>query len=232
VIACPVTAHIANFDDLDPWRLEPAAELVMVPPGEPIPDADLIVLAGSKATAADILFLRAQGWDIDILAHHRRGKPVLGLCGGYQMLGREVADPEGIEGPPGAVPGLGLLDVSTAMTRDKSLVEVMGEAGGARVRGFEMHMGRTDGPGLARPAVRLDDGRCDGAVSADGLVTGTYLHGFFAEAAQRRAWLARLGAAASGPDHGAAVDAALDAIAARLEACVDVDALLAVARQR
>jgi adenosylcobyric acid synthase len=232
VIACPITRHIANFDDLDPWRLEPAVDLVMVPPGEPIPDADLIVLAGSKSTAADLLFLREQGWDIDILAHRRRGRPVLGLCGGYQMLGREVADPQGIEGPPGSVPGLGLLDVATVMTRDKTLVEVAGTAGGARVRGFEMHMGRTDGPGTARPAVTLDDGRRDGAISADGVVTGSYLHGFFAEAAQRQAWLARLGATASGPDHADAIDRALDAIAAALEQHVDIDALLAMARDR
>ena len=225
-IACPVTPRIANFDDLDPLRLEPSVELVMVRPGQPIPDAALIVLAGSKATVADMAFVRAQGWHIDILAHHRRGRPVLGLCGGYQMLGRRIADPGGIEGPAGAIEGLGLLDVATVLGGDKTLAPVAGTALGAPFAGYEMHLGRTTGPDTARPAGRLDDGRAEGAVSADGLVTGSYVHGLLADARQRAAWLARIGAAASGADHGAAVDAALDSIAATLEAHVDLDALL------
>jgi adenosylcobyric acid synthase len=229
VIACPITPRIANFDDLDPLRLEPEVDLVMVPPGRPLPDAALIVLAGSKATCADLGSMRAFGWDIDILAHVRKGRPVLGLCGGYQMLGHSVSDPNGIEGPPGSVPGLNLLDVDTVLGGDKVLRQVTGEALGARFSGYEIHLGRTTGPDTERPVGRIDDGRGDGAMSADGLVAGSYVHGLLGESAQRRAWLARIGVAGAGPDHAADVDAALDEIAAALEAHVDIDAMLSIA---
>lgn len=228
VVACPCPPRIANFDDLDPLRLEPEIELVMVSPGQPIPDAALIVLPGSKATIADLAFVRAQGWDIDIRAHVRRGRPVLGLCGGYQMLGTRIADPDGIEGPAGATEGLGLLDVETVLTGGKRLEAVSGTALGAPFAGYEMHLGVTTGPATLRPAGRLADGRAEGAVSADGLVTGSYVHGLLGDVAQRRAWLARIGAEASGPDHAASVDAALDAIAQTLERHVDVDGILAL----
>ncbi len=227
-IACPITPRISNFDDLDPLKLEPGIDLVMVPPGTPIPDAALIILAGSKATVADMAFLRAQGWDIDIHAHHRRGRPVLGLCGGYQMLGSTIADPNGMEGPAGTIEGLGLLDVDTVLTADKALVHVTGTALGARFDGYEMHMGRTTGPATARPVGRFDDGRSDGATSPDGLIAGSYVHGLLADADQRRAWLARIGVEGTGPDHRASIDAALDAIADTLERHVDIDALLAL----
>ena len=232
VIACPITPRIANFDDLDPLRLEPQVDLVMVRPGEPIPDAAMIVLAGSKATIADLAFIRAQGWDIDIAAHHRRGRPVLGLCGGYQMLGRSVADPDGIEGPAGRVDGLGLLNVETVLTGEKTVRPVTGEALGAGFSGYEIHLGRTNGPDTARPVGHLADGRAEGAMSADGLVAGSYIHGLLGEAAQRAAWLARIGVEGAGPDHRADMDEALDAIAATLEAHVDGDALLRIAQGR
>ena len=226
IVACPITPHIANFDDLEPWRLEPDVELVMVPPGQPIPvEADLIVLPGSKATIADLRFVREQGWDIDILGHRRRGRPVMGLCGGYQMLGRTIADPAGIEGPAETVPGLSLLDVSTVLDGAKTLTRVAGVARGERFTGYEIHLGRTTGGDAARPVAMFDDGRHDGATSADGLVAGSYVHGLFGMAAQRRAWLT---AAGQGPDQAADVDAALDAIAAELEAHVDIDGLLAL----
>lgn len=229
VIACPITAHISNFDDLDPLRLEPEVELVMVPPGSPIPaEAAMIVLPGSKATIADLRFVREQGWDIDIRAHHRRGRPVLGLCGGYQMLGRTIADPQGIEGSAETIDGLGLLAVDTVLGGDKRLVEVRGTALRAPFQGYEMHLGFTSGPDTGRAPVVFDDGRTDGAASADGLVTGSYVHGLLGLAAQRRAWLARLGVEGSGPDHRASVDAALDRIAAELEQHVDLDALIAL----
>jgi adenosylcobyric acid synthase len=229
VVACPVLPRIANFDDLDPLKLEPDVELVMVPPGTPLPgDAALVVLPGSKATIADLAALRAQGWDIDLIAHRRRGGHVLGLCGGYQMLGRRIADPDGIEGPAGAVDGLGLLDVETVLTPEKALREVTGTACGARFSGYEMHMGATDGPDAARPVVLLEDGRHDGATSADGRVSGTYVHGLLAEPDQRRAWLTMLGAAGSGIDYRAAIDAALDEIAGAVEAALDVDGLIAL----
>ena len=231
VIACPVTPRIANFDDLDPLRLEPDVDLVMVPPGRPIPEADLIVLAGSKATLADLRFVRETGWDIDILAHRRRGRPVLGLCGGYQMLGRSVADPAGIEGLAGSAPGLGLLDVETVLTGDKRVRDVAGTALGAPFTGYEIHLGDTTGPDTARPVGRLADGQPEGAMSADGLVAGSYVHGLLGDAAQRRAWLSRIGVAATGPDHRADVDDALDAIAGDIEAHIDVDGLIALARR-
>ena len=228
LVACPITRHIANFDDLDPLRLEPGVEVRMIPPGHPIPaEAALVVLPGSKATIADLAFVREQGWDIDIRAHHRRGGAVLGLCGGYQMLGRSVADPHGVEGPPAHVAGLGLLDVDTVLGGDKALVEMRGTARGARVAGYEMHLGRTHGADTARPVACFDDGRRDGATSGDGLVAGTYVHGLFALAEQRAAWL---GVVAAGPDHRASIDAALDAIAAALERHMDLDALLDLSR--
>ncbi|GGO93616.1 cobyric acid synthase [Stakelama pacifica] len=230
VIACPITPRIANFDDLDPLRLEPGVELVMVPPGEPIPDAAMIVLPGSKATRADMAFLRAEGWEVDILAHVRKGRPVLGLCGGYQMLGRRISDAEGIEGPPGEIAGLGLLDIETVIGGDKVLREVSGEALGARFQGYEIHMGQTTGPDAERPLTRLSDGRGEGAMRADGLVAGSYIHGLLGDAAQRAAWLARIGAAGSGVDHDADIHAALDEIAEALEASLDIDAMIAIAQ--
>jgi len=232
LVACPITPRISNFDDLDPLGLEPAIELAMIPPGTAIPaEAALIVLPGSKATIADLAAIRREGWDIDILAHHRRGGAVLGICGGYQMLGRTIADPDGIEGPPGAVAGLGLLDVDTVLGGDKALRRVAGDALGVRCTGYEMHIGKTSGVDTARALVRLDSGRGDGAVSADGLVSGTYLHGLFTETGQRAAWVARLGGVHGGGDYRASIDAALDSIAASLETHVDIDAILALSQQ-
>ena len=232
-IVVPVLPHIANFDDLDPLRLEPGVELILLRNGAPLPvDTDLVILPGSKATIADLAALRAFGWDADIIAHHRRGGRVLGLCGGYQMLGRSISDPDGIEGPPGSAEGLGLIDVTTELAGDKSLVAVNGRtiADDVAVAGYEMHIGRTIGAGTQRPLLRLDDGRLDGAVSADGRVSGTYLHGFFAGDAQRAAWLARLGMPASSLAYDALVEQTLDALAAHLEAHLDVDKLLSLAR--
>lgn len=230
VVACPITAHISNFDDLDPLRLEPDVDLVMVPPGTPIPDAALIVLAGSKATIAGLAFIRGQGWDIDILAHHRKGRPILGLCGGYQMLGKSIADPGGIEGHAGATPGLGLLDVETILSPGKTLARVQGEALGAPFDGYEMHIGETTGADTRRPLGHLGDGRPEGAMSADGLVAGSYIHGLLADPQQRRAWLARIGVHGTGADYSASVDSALNAIAESLECHLDVDAIIALSR--
>ncbi|HEY1942429.1 MAG TPA: cobyric acid synthase [Roseiarcus sp.] len=230
-IAAPRLARIANFDDFDPLRLEPGVRLVMVAPGDPLPIADLVILPGSKATIADLAFLRAQGWDIDLLAHVRRGGRVLGLCGGYQMLGRRIADPDGIEGPPAEVEGLGLLDVETVMTGDKALRSVAGAclANGASFQGYEMHIGRTAGPDCDRPLLRLSDGREDGATSPDGRVMGAYAHGLFANDAQRAAWLAPLGAS-SELAYEATVERTLDELAAHLGEHVDLDRLLSLAR--
>jgi adenosylcobyric acid synthase len=231
-IAVPQLPHIANFDDFDPLRAEPGVELIFARPGEALPgDAALVILPGSKATLADLAALRRAGWDIDILAHRRRGGRVLGICGGFQMLGRRVADPDGIEGSPGEAAGLGLLDIDTVLGGAKQLREITGGefASGAAVRGYEMHLGVTTGAGLARPMLRLGD-HGDGAVSADGKIAGCYLHGLFASDAFRRAFLTRLGATPSFLAYEAMVDDTLDRLAAHLEAHLDLDALLAAAR--
>ncbi|WP_340313924.1 cobyric acid synthase [Rhizorhabdus argentea] len=231
LIASPILPRISNFDDLDPLKLEPDVELRMIPPGQPIPsDAALIILAGSKATLADMTAMRAEGWDIDILAHHRRGGMILGLCGGYQMLGRQIRDPDGLEGAPAAVAGLGLLDVETVLTPVKALRAVKGEALGASFEGYEMHMGDTSGPGTHRPLAIFDDGRSDGAISGDGMVLGSYVHGLLSDPDQRRALLSRLGIDGGGRDYRASVDQALDEIAAMLEEHVDIDGLIALAK--
>ncbi|WP_237482079.1 cobyric acid synthase [Lichenibacterium dinghuense] len=231
-VAVPVLPRISNFDDLDPLKLEPGVDLVMVRPGEPLPVCDLVVLPGSKATVADLAALRREGWDVDILAHARRGGRVLGLCGGYQMLGRRVSDPDGVEGPPAAVDGLGLLDVETVLTGAKVLRPVAGTTAvdGVSFAGYEMHVGVTRGPDRARPMLRLGDGTEDGAVSADGLVCGAYAHGFFADDRQRAAWLARLGAAPSDLGYEAEVERVLDRLADHLERHLDLDRLLTLAR--
>ncbi|KAA5598176.1 cobyric acid synthase [Blastochloris sulfoviridis] len=232
-VAVPLLPHISNFDDLDPLKLEPAVELVLLRDGAPLPaDADLVVLPGSKAVIADLAVLRASGWDADLIAHARRGGRILGVCGGYQMLGRTVADPDGLEGTPGTAPGLGLLDVETVLRPDKALEAVQGEtvADGVPFHGYEMHVGRTGGPATERPLVRLADGRLDGAVSADGRIAGCYVHGLFTDDRQRTAWLARLGAGPSPLDYEACIEETLDALADHLAAHLDIDALFSLAR--
>jgi adenosylcobyric acid synthase len=231
-IVVPQLGRIANFDDLDPLEQEPAVALTLVPPGRPLPAADLVILPGSKATLADLAQLREQGWEHDILAHHRRGGRVLGLCGGYQMLGRWISDPSGIEGPPDVVPGLGLLEVTTTLTREKRLEAVEGISlpEGTPFQGYEMHVGETTGPDRHRPLLRLSSGEDEGAVSADGLVAGSYAHGLFADDRQRALWLQRLGASTAGFDYRSGIEATLDALAEHLERHLDIDALLRIAR--
>ncbi len=232
VIACLTLSRIANFDDLDPLKAEPGVRLEMVKPGQPVPaTARLVIIPGSKSTCGDLAYLRAQGWDIDLAAHLRRGGQVLGICGGYQMLGQTIADPDGIEGPPGTVPGLGLLDVGTVMTPDKRLARVTATHArtGLSVAGYEIHIGRTDGPDCARPFAHVA-GRAEGAISADGRVQGSYLHGLFTSDTFRAAYLAGLGIAAAPRSHAATVEAALEALADHVEAHLDVAGLLALAR--
>ena len=230
-IAVPILPHIANFDDLDPLEAEPAVELVRVRPGAALPgNADLVIVPGSKATIADLTALRKAGFDIDIAAHLRRGGTVIGLCGGYQMLGRTVWDPAGTEGPPGVAEGLSLLDVETVLSDEKRLEPVGGDTGGIPFSGYEMHMGVTAGPDCARPFARLSDGAPEGAVSVDGRVIGTYIHGLFGNDSQRAAWLARLGAGPSAIAHDALVESTLDRLAAHLAAHIDVARVLNLAR--
>jgi adenosylcobyric acid synthase len=233
VVAVPIIARIANFDDLDPLAQEPEVDLRLVPPGEPLPpEARLVILPGSKSTIGDLAFLRAQGWDIDLAAHVRRGGHVLGLCGGYQMLGRAISDPGGVEGAAGAVPGLGLLDVETVLTPDKITAPVTARhiASGESVSGYEIHLGRTDGPDCARPMLAID-GRLDGAASADGRMQGTYVHGLFASDAFRHAFLAGFGRT-SQLAYEAGIEATLDALADHCERHLDVGRIIEIARSR
>ena len=231
-IACLTFSRIANFDDLDPLKAEPGVNLMMVRAGEPIPgDARLVILPGSKSTRGDLAFLRAQGWDIDLAAHLRRGGHVLGICGGYQMLGHRVSDPDGIEGPAGETEGLGHLDIDTVMTPDKRLSRVRAThiASGLPVDGYEIHIGRSQGADCARPFAMVD-GRPEGATRADGRVVGSYLHGLFHQDAFRAAYLAGLGIQAAPRQHGAGIEAVLDALADHLEAHLNVPGLLRLAR--
>ncbi len=232
-IAVPLLPCIANFDDLDPLRAEPAVDMQLVQMGTPLPlDCDLIILPGSKATIGDLAAMRAVGWDIDLMAYVRAGGRVLGLCGGYQMLGRRIADPDGIEGPPGEAAGLGLLDVDTVLSGDKRLAPVSGELtiGDARFEGYEMHIGRTSGPGTRCPLIRFNDGRHDGAMSPDGRVCGSYVHGLFASDECRASWLGAFGASPEAGSYGAAVEDVLDILAEHIEAHIDVERLLRLAR--
>jgi adenosylcobyric acid synthase len=237
-IAVPRLSRVANFDDMDPLAAEPAVNLRWINPGQPIPaDTDVVILPGSKATRDDLAILRREGWHIDILAHVRRGGRVLGLCAGFQMLGRVVRDPRGIEGDPGETAGLGLLDIETEIGGEKRLVEIAlnDQLSGCTVSGYEMHMGQTFGAGLERPWLVLDAGagsspRPEGATSADGRVMGGYLHGIFGSDAFRAHWLEQVGAKAAGLDFVARTEGALDDLADHIEANLDLDALLRLAR--
>lgn len=230
-IACLALSRIANFDDLDPLKMHPGVRLEMVRPGQPIPgDASVVIIPGSKSTRADLDFLRAQGWDIDLRAHHRRGGRILGICGGFQMLGRSIADPEGIEGEAGVTEGLGYLDVETALTPDKRLtrVEAVHAPSGLQVAGYEIHLGLTEGPDCLRPFAHVGDVP-EGARSSDGRVEGTYLHGLFTSDAFRDAWLQRLDVKTSAFTFTTEIEAVLDELAGYIEAHLDVGGLLELA---
>jgi adenosylcobyric acid synthase len=231
-IAVPMLPRISNFDDLDPLKAEANADVVFVPPGRPLPkDAGLIVLPGSKATIADLASLREFGWDRDIATHVARGGHVFGICGGYQMLGREVQDPLGIEGCVREAAGLGLLDVETVLEREKTVrtSAARSVAFDLPMSGYEIHLGQTSGRDCARPVIEIG-GRSDGATSADGKVAGCYLHGLFGNDPFRVKFLESLGVRSQLADYRAAVDRSLDAIAEHLEKHVDVNGLLAIAR--
>jgi adenosylcobyric acid synthase len=217
-------SRIANFDDFDPLRHDPSVRLDFIPPGRPLPgDADMVILPGTKATIADLGFFRSQGWDVDLAAHVRRGGRVLGICGGFQMLGRSVADPDGLEGSPSSTSGLGYLAADSVLMPEKTVGHVSGTlVNGAPFVGYEIHAGRTTGSALDRPLAVFADGRRDGAVA--GKIMGTYVHGLFNRGEARAAVLKDLDAAAGG-DHEARIEAALDEIAERLAQVLDVKAI-------
>ncbi len=231
-VAVPMLGRIANFDDLDPLRAEPQVDVVFVPPGKRLPaDAGLVVIPGSKSTIGDLIRFRENGWDRDLADHRRRGGYIVGICGGFQMLGRTVRDPQNIEGAVAGTDGLGLLDVETVMEPEKTVRNVAAHsiAFGTALSGYEIHLGRTTGPDCMRP-VALINGVEDGATSADGKVFGTYLHGLFGADRFRARFLESLGVAGGGVDYRAEVEKALDAIANHLEAHLDCDAIFGRAR--
>ena len=230
-IAVPRLNRIANFDDLDPLSATPEISVEVIEAGRPLPgDADLVIIPGSKSTIADLAHFRAQGWDVDLQAHVRRGGHVLGICGGYQMLGREIHDPEGIEGSAAHAQGLGLLDVTTTMVPQKRLAlsNATYLPSGDAVTGYEIHIGVTEGPDTARAWLSLD-GRGEGAASADGRIMGCYLHGLFSADSFRSAFFENLGKPVAGHDYGAGVLDTLDALAAHLETHFDIDRFLGLA---
>lgn len=233
-IVVPLMPMIANFDDLDALRAESAITLAFIPPGEALPPCDLVILPGSKATIADLDFLRKQGWDLDLRVHHRQGGRILGLCGGYQMLGRVLDDPDGVEGPAQMREGLGYLDIETRITRRKTVQQNAGRLlpSGVPVAGYEIHAGRTTGADLSRPMIRFSDGQTDGAWSDDGRVCGTYLHGLFDGAEARGALLEAWGAPSDPFDNRARIEGVLDALADHLQAHLDVGRLLSIASAR
>ena len=230
-IAVPRLNRIANFDDLDPLVNEPNVTVDIIEPGRPLPgNADVVLIPGSKSTIADLADFRAQGWDVDLHAHIRRGGNVIGICGGYQMLGQEIIDNDGIEGPPSRVTGLGHLDVITHLEPKKtlSLTQAVHISSGTAVEGYEIHLGRTDGPDTTNAWLTVG-GTPEGAASADGRVLGCYLHGLFSADAFRETYLKSLGAEVSQTGFDARIDQTLDTLALHLEAHLDIDRLLELA---
>ncbi|WP_374481290.1 cobyric acid synthase [Zoogloea sp.] len=230
-VVAPVYPRISNHTDLDALRLHPQVDFSWVGPGQPIPPADLIVLPGSKAVQADLAWLRAQGWEAAIRRHLRYGGKLVAICGGYQMLGRQLHDPHGLEGAPASLPGLGLLDVETTLEAEKQLVNASGTLalpGAPKVQGYEIHMGVTRGPALERPAAHLTDGRPDGVLSEDGQILGTYLHGLFDHPDALAALLAWAGVSdAARIDLAARREADLDRLADSMEKHLHLDRLAA-----
>jgi adenosylcobyric acid synthase len=222
-VAVPVLSRIANFDDLDPLAAEPEIDLVFVRAGENIPpDAGLVVIPGSKSTIADLKDFRAQGWDRDLALHVRRGGRVIGLCGGYQMLGRKVTDPLGLEGSVRDIDGLGLLDIETEMAPEKTVRNASARSlqFDVPLSGYEIHLGVTTGPDCARPPVLIGN-RPDGAMSPDGKVMGTYLHGLFSSDVYRANLMKSFGIEGGAVNYRQSVDQALDEIATELESLLD-----------
>ncbi|EFP65325.1 cobyric acid synthase CobQ [Ralstonia pickettii] len=228
-VVIPVLPRVSNHTDFDALRAHPQVDVRLVGPGQPIPPADLIILPGSKSVQADLAWLRANGWEAAIARHLRYGGKLIGICGGMQMLGRWLHDPLGLEGAPGSVKGLGYLDFETTLETSKKLRQVRGSLaeGGAAVAGYEIHMGVTAGPALACPAVLLDDGHADGAISADGQIFATYLHGLFDAPQACCALLAWAGVGdAQAQDYAALREASLERLADTCEAHLDLAALL------
>ena len=231
-VVAPMLSRMANFDDADPLRLDPQVDFQFVPPGKSLPrDADLVILFGTKSTLGDLKFLKDQGWDHDIIAHARAGGRVLGICGGYQILGRRIVDEQGVDGSPGASAGLGLLNIETRMNRQKTVRRVSGQCkiSGVDVAGYEIHAGETTGPDCVR-AMTLIDGTDDGARSPSGLVSGTYVHGLLCGDDYRKVFLSQFTNLESSYAYSDLVDDALDELADGLEIALNIDKLMASAQ--
>ena len=230
-VIVPVLPRISNHTDFDALRAHPGVDLQFIGTGMPIPPADLVILPGSKSVRADLAFLRANGWDLALRRHLRYGGKLIGICGGMQMLGRSIHDPDGREGPAGTSDGLALLDFETTLAPEKQLRRVAGrlaDGNDATVRGYEIHLGVTEGPALARPALWLEGDKPDGARSDDGQVLATYVHGLFDDPAACGALLRWAGLGqAEGVDLDALREASLDRLADSLAANLDLGALFA-----
>ena len=232
-VIAPVFPHISNHTDFDVLRAHPQVEFSFIGPGMRVPRADLMILPGSKSVQADLDWLMREGWGTEIKRHLRYGGKLIGICGGLQMLGTLLHDPQGLESAPSSRPALGILDYETTLAPEKQLRRVHGRLAefDARVSGYEIHMGVTAGPALARAAIRFDDGQCDGALSEDGQVFATYLHGLFDEPEGCSALLGWAGLARPvAVDIAALREASINRLADTLAEHLKIDHLLAVVR--
>jgi adenosylcobyric acid synthase len=232
-IAVPQLSRIANFDDLDPLSCDPNVSVEIIPAGRPLPlDVDLILIPGTKSTIGDLAFFRAQGWDIDLAAFIRAGGQVMGVCGGYQMLGCEIIDTDGIEGNAGTYAGLGHLDIVTHMKPQKRLAQISGHEiqTGHAITGYEIHIGQTSGADCENAWLNVG-GVNHGAASPNGQVRGCYIHGLFGSDAFRAAFLTQLGAPQTHLNYNATVEQTLQDLATHMENHCDLDKLLELAAE-
>jgi adenosylcobyric acid synthase len=230
-ILVPALPRISNHTDFEPLGALPQVELRYIGPRESPPPADLVIIPGSKCVRADLAWLRAGGWESYLQRHLRFGGKVMGICGGFQMLGRIIADPDGVEGAAGESTGFGWLDIVTTLAGEKQRRHAEGvlTLEPARIRGYEIHVGVTRGDALARPFARLNDGRSDGALSPDGQVLGTYLHGAFESPAACAALLRWAGLAQPEVvDYAALREQAIDRVADAVERHLDVERIAAL----
>ncbi len=231
-VVCLCLSRMANFDDLDPISQEPNIDLVMLSAGNAIPgDAGLVIIPGTKSTIEDLKFIRQQKWDLDLAGHINRGGYVLGICGGYQILGNTISDPDGIEGSAGSTDGLGYLDVQTIMTANKKVTPTLAVhlASGTQINGYEIHIGDTTGNDCAKPFATSND-TPDGAISFSGQVMGTYLHGLFSNNSFRQFFLKNIGAKPSNLDYEQEIENILDELAEHIEKNIDIDTFISIAR--
>ncbi|MCB1616770.1 MAG: cobyric acid synthase, partial [Pseudomonadales bacterium] len=229
-VVVPVLSRISNHTDFDALRLHPQIDFEFIGPGKALPPADLIIIPGTKNVRIDLDFLRENGWDKAINKHLRYGGKLLGVCGGYQMLGRSIHDPEGIESAAGASDALGLLDFETTLEKEKQLQQVKGTLchSGAAISGYEIHAGISKGPALDNPAVKLE-GRVDGVRSEDGQIMGTYLHGLFDDEASLQSLLQWAGLEqVQAFDYHALKEREINRLADAMGKAIDIDKLLAV----